>query len=669
MAMKDNATQDRLDNLMYHYQKGTQDMDTRRIRVNGWNDIISAYMGKLPSNWPYLARVTDPRIRTAIVEKSARIINAKLQGRVVPREGGDVLKARIQNAILDYQWDAAQKGGSMIEKIALGDQMTRIFGSAFVQVYWDVKKNTNEIKVIDPRDIFFDPAATHVQNAKWVQVREFTTADQLEERGYDMAQFYKLLKGGKISNDPKSTSYISIVRSNRGLDDRIGEFDDPNNPTVEVVTQWTNERCEVFLPRHAILLDNTNNPYDHKKIPIAQLRYYPLVDDIFGESEVECAMPLQKAINQFLCAHLDESNIRLRPPLKVASTGVRIDTIEYGPGAMWIMQRPDLVQQMEFSQASIASFNQTYPMLVAAFNTAMGDNSLGVSNTKGSFSEKTATEVKALAVQQNSRDQSNQIYLSEFLKDIVVMWMSNTKQYLFDDPKKHYIVLKIVGKDNIKNFLQMGLQNNDIQKEHMLELGQTITDAGSLISPEELSKVGNEIQSPQYPVILNPDEKNPENYMIKNKLDVVRQNQEADLYVTKDDFEGIYDYIPDVKSMAAGAGEMMKDARMKVLEMALNPQVNQMLAQQGETLNLKEVLVDGFEDAGYRDAESLFEKAQENNVSLMNGQSALPAGPTAPQAGPVAPGNPSVGGIPAIPQAISSPVGAGGISQPQGIQF
>ena len=86
-----------------HYKAWTDDNDIRRTRKNGWNDITDAYYGKLPDDWPFTSKTVDPRIRTSIIEKNARLINSKLRGRLVPRETGDVLKARIQNVVIDFQ--------------------------------------------------------------------------------------------------------------------------------------------------------------------------------------------------------------------------------------------------------------------------------------------------------------------------------------------------------------------------------------------------------------------------------------------------------------------------------------------------------------------------------------------------------------------------------------
>lgn len=623
---------DTIGQLMLHYMRGRQDMDTRRTRKNGWNEILSAYMGKLPANWPFLSVVTDPRLRTSITEKNNRLINARLRGRLVPRNGGSVLKAKINNALLDFQWDYANDGGSMVEKVALADQYTRLFGASFALVYWNNKKNTNEIKIVDPRDISFDGAATHVRNARWVQVREFTTWDKLEERGYKVSKLREGAKKGEIGSQWRSTSYESIVKSIRGLQDRVGEVDDTKNPIVEVVTEFTPTTTYIFLPRQGMILEQGANKYHHGKIPVAMLRYHPLLDDIYGETDAEYVLPLQRAINATLCGFIDEMTISMRPPLKIASSGVRVETIEYGPGAQWVMDDPSKVQEMQFSPQVVQNFNATYPALVAAFNTAMGDQSLGISNTTGQFGQKTATEVRSLASQQNNRDQSNQLYLSEFLQDVMMMWLSNNEQFLFDDPTKTNHILKIVGQDEVRALQAMGLGDKDIPNNAMSQIQQAIT-ANPNIPQSAIQQIVDDVSVPVHSVIMNPKEPNPENYDIRPKLDV-KSPGEADLYIEPDDFDGEYDYIPDVSSMASGANMQQQEARENALQLLLNPATIQLLQAQGITPDIKDIMVKKFEDAGYTDAESMFKEVNQQP------QGQPPMVPGQPQNQPPMPGQP-----------------------------
>ncbi|PWT73692.1 MAG: hypothetical protein C5B59_12930 [Bacteroidetes bacterium] len=676
-----NNEEDPITRLDRHYLWGVQDMDTRRVRKNGWNDIINAYMGKLPVNWPYNSVVTVPLIRTTILEKTSRLLNSKLQGRVTPRTGGSSISAKIHNAILDFQWDAAEEGGSMLEKVSISDQRTRIFGNAWVLVYWDNKKDSNEIKVIDPRDIFIDGACTHVRNAKWIDVREFTTFDKLADRGYDVREAVAMAAAGEITAELRSVRYESIVKANRGLVDRVGWIDDLKNPVVEVVTEFGFDRkgkgyTQVWLPKYHLLLDDGPLKYKHNKLPVAQLRYYPLDDDIYGESEVESVLPLQRAANAMVCGFLDECNIKIRPPLKISATGVRIETIEYGPGAKWIMNSPNNVVELEPNGGFIAAFNSVYPMIINAYKEAMGDQSEFNQNAPSvSKSQPTATQVVTEEKQQNVRDQYNQMYLAEFLQDIMEMWISNNKQYLFDDPTKHFKILKIIGRDMIKEFQQMQLDELMIPEDAMNQVAQVVAQNPQAVTPQMMNDVIHNIMVPKNAVIENPNAK-PKDQIVHNKLEV-KSPTEAELYVTPEDMEGLYDYIPDVKSMAVGAGMQQQQAIQNVLNISLNPEVSALLQAQGDAIKIKDVLTQAFEQAGYKDAESLFTTTAQQG---QNGQPAIPgvpgqppqggqpgqppSGPGVPGPGGMAPQPPGVPGMGQVPPALPPQPSPGGIPRP-----
>lgn len=125
-----------------HYQDWKDDNETRMNRDNGWNDITDAYYGRLPDDWPYNSFVVDPVLSTTLIEKNARLLNSRLKGRLVPREGGDAVKARINNALLDFQWDNANFGGSMLSKWSAMDMDTRLYCSKFALVPWKIIKNS-----------------------------------------------------------------------------------------------------------------------------------------------------------------------------------------------------------------------------------------------------------------------------------------------------------------------------------------------------------------------------------------------------------------------------------------------------------------------------------------------------------------------------------------------
>ena len=654
-----------------HYSIWQEDNDVRRTRKNGWNDVTDAYWGKLPSDWPYINKVVDPRIRTSLIEKNARLLNAKLRGRLIPREGGDVIKARINNAILDFQWDNAQWGGTMLDKWGQMDLDTRLYASKFGLVYWKhetkevkdekdkkVKKTIfdgNEFKPLDIRDCGMDSTADHVRNAKWFQVREWVKYEDLESISYtgddDKLKNISELKSKMMENsDRRDNRYENRILSLKGLTDRVGE--DESYPIVEIVTEYRRDRWITFAPKYRVILRDIENPYEHGKIPVVQLRYYSIQGDSHGESEVEPVLPIWKAIQATVCGYLDNMANHIRPPLKIIEGAARIETIVYGPDAQWLVDRQDAVMEMPSNGEAMKNFQTTYQALVAAFNTAMGDTSLGVSSVDMQSRRKTATEIKNSEKQQNNRDQKNQSSLADAIQDMMSMWLVNNRQFLFTDIEKKEYILKILGSDLYKYFQQAGLDEMVLPDESASIIQEIVQEMEGNISDDEIQNMVDAGEVPKYPIVENPDAK-AKDLRMKPKMSMNEIGDQAELTIVPDDLEGNYDYIASVKSMAIGAEKEMMEARQQAIDMLMNPAMQQMLAAEQIQPHMKELLIDNFNDLGMRDAEKYFGKIEPQPV--------LPEQQGQPQQGqqPQIPGMPEMG----QPQPRQNPLEAQG--QPQ----
>lgn len=660
-----------------HYKDWTDDLDIRMTRKNGWNDITDAYWGKLPDDWPYKSKVVDPRIRTSLIEKDARLINSKLRGRLVPREGSDVLSAKLNNAVLDYQWDIAQNGGSMEEKLLVASQDTRLYGSKFAFVTWLTLKDddgnllfdSNEMEILDIRDCGMDFAATHIKDARWFQHRKYWSLDELDnynktvnkEAKYTLVdELKRRVKDNSYNkSDKRDVEYTSRIKHLKGLEDRLG--DDIAFPVVELVTEYRKNRWITFAPRYNLIVRDIKNPFDHGRIPIAQLRYYPIQDDAFGESEVEPVISLWRAIQAVLCGYLDEMNDKMQPPIKIVEGQARIETIAYGPGAQWLVNSQDAVQEVRTNGEAQRWFQSTYSSLVSAFNVAMGDLSQGTSAVDPFNSDKTATEIKQTVRQQQNRDQRNQNALAEFIKDVMQMWLSNNRQFLFSDPDKQEHVLRILGTDSFQYFKRMGLDEMELTDEASTMIADIIEQMEGNIDDSELESLIDAGKIPKYPVQENPDEKDPTKIILKPKMRMNKLEDSAELSIIPEDIQGSFDFVADVKSMAVNAGDELMNARMRAIQMITQNQViPQFLQQEGYRANIKELLTTTFEDLGLRDADRFFEQIGDPNV------------PGTTQTNPGIPGSGQAmqdPGVPGVPQANTGTMPEiPGASQPQPIQ-
>ena len=654
---------EKLHEYMTFYRHWDEDNEIRRTRKNGWDDITRAYYGELPADWPYISRVTDPRIRTSIIEKDARLLNKKPKGKVIPRNDSKAMNAAINNAILSLQWDNANNGGSMHEKLLISSQDARMYQSKFALVFWkeavndkgEVTFSGNEMKPLDIRDCGMDANATHVRDAKRFQHREWVYIDDLEKdnsiAGKTLWKNLRKIKGFMkdkkfepyyvSASDRRDNERSSAVLGIKGLEDRAGQ--DSAYPMLLLVHEYREDRWISFAPRYGQIVRDIPNPYKHGKIPVAQLRYYPIQDEALGESEVESVLPLWKAIQATVCGYLDEMILKMRPPLKVVEGRARIETLEYGPEAQWLVDDPDAVTEMRSTGEAQRWFQTTYAALVSAFNTAMGDLSQNVSSVEMFSSEKTATEIKQTAKQQNARDQRNQNELSDFIKDIMIMWIANNRQFMFSDPKKRQEIVKLVGMDQYEEFERMGLADKNLPDETLGQLANITSSFGDKLSEAEIGAMYEEASIPANPISLNPEAPLEEQNIVP-KLDIDQKTDTASLYVEPQDFDGDFDFVVDVKSMEAGSSYEFVQARQMALNMLKDQGTQQMLMQEGWMPKIKDIIVSTLNEGGFNDSQKYFERIAQGQAG---GQPGLPQAP-------------GVGGV----QQIPAPVSEKGLEQP-----
>lgn len=671
MANNDLSSSSKKEGIIFkevkqHHDIGFQETDRRatgknRIGTISFNEADELFRSWIDeTTWPYDSLLFDPRVFTFITEKNARLLANKPKGYLVPRENSDVLSAKINNELLSYQWDIATQGGTMLSKWSLMDLNTRKYGASFALCKWRYEKNENgdivydgpEMKVLNNRDIAHDLAANAIEDCNWFQVRRYVTIQDLQnvndQRSNPVYKNLDKLKAtvdntGDYSNgsggDSRSVNWQSRNRAIQGLEqDPVGK--DNTFKTVEIVEEYRKNRWITFAPKHGLILRDIKNPYCNNELPIVMLRYYVIDDDLYGLSEIEPIKGLQKAINAILCQYVDEINQNLYSPIAIGP-GVRQHTLEWGKGARWMMNNPNSDFRLVESHSQAAQFfNNTYSALVSAMMNAVGESSLGTSNVQPFQQDKTATEVKALQLQRNSRDNSNQNYLAEAIKRQYMLWHSMNQVLLFSDPKTAYYVIRIAGPEALEQFVNNDLDSYELPDEQVMlqhEINQQ--------NPEAATTNIEELQQPKYPVKVKDQ--------LVPKLSVDSTGKSGMLYVEPEDVKGNYDFIIDVESMTMGADEEKKQARQAAVSLiSTNPNVSQMLMMEGYKPKFKELFVTWLEDLGFSDADRYFQKDQSNPMGGMQMPGGLPtpgAGaptgmPSVPPGGIPGGSNPNVGG-------------------------
>ena len=76
-----------------------------------------------------------------------------------------------------------------------------------------------------------------------------------------------------------------------------------------------------------------------------------------------------------------------------------------------------------------------------------------------------------------------------------MMWVSNNKQYLFDDPSQSYKIIQIVGKAQIKGQLeQTGLSDMEIKRSNTKQLQIPFRKIPDSVTPQMLDLLCKDVQ-------------------------------------------------------------------------------------------------------------------------------------------------------------------------------
>jgi hypothetical protein len=90
----------------------------------------------------------------------------------------------------------------------------------------------------------------------------------------------------------------------------------------------------------------------------------------------------------------------------------------------------------------------------------MGETGQDVSNVAQAFSDKTATEVKDMALLRSARDNANKLMLSQALSKMTYLWFKMSQQFI--DGHK---LIRITGKDALKYLVDEGMNGWTMKHE------------------------------------------------------------------------------------------------------------------------------------------------------------------------------------------------------------
>jgi hypothetical protein len=340
----------------------------------------------------------------------------------------------LSSELINYEWNQVdlKTDETMISRWRRTDLNARKYGAGFMYVCWR-KEGRFEGPMAEPienRNVLLQPG-----NGKdWIQIRRYVTVTELE-RANDMAktgpiyspEVLKELKEQKA----KITDYTSINKQ------VIGLSDNQSTDRIEIITEYRRDKWITFSPqgnKDGKVLREIENPYKHGEIPILKLVYDAIDDDSYGVPELENVLPLIKSSWALISQYLEQSQTELFSPLQVNPQNVQLDTLVFKSGARWLMNNPG-TDVVKFDGGSVAmnQFQGVYGLITSLIMEGVGETGQDVSVLGGGVQDKTATEVKDMAMLRTARDNSNKLVLQQAIGKMVYWWHEMNKQFITEE--------------------------------------------------------------------------------------------------------------------------------------------------------------------------------------------------------------------------------------------
>lgn len=613
---------DTLSQVLRHYDDGKSELDVRITHKERGFDVYDRVFRNYidPITWPFRARVPDGRGATLLKRKTDRLLASRLTGKLIPRKNGSELKAKINTELILSQWSSHDlcTDEPILMKWRKVDLSARKYGAGFAFVGWNKDGEINQpwFEHLENRDVITQPGARSLEDSEWVQVRRYVTLSELKSIN-EKAKFGPIYQEKAIQEleeqDAKDNKeYISVNKTVSGLSNSkaTGRF--------EIVTEYRKDKWITFLPKRGdakgVIMREIDNPFNDGEIHIIRLVYDVIDDDIYGVPEMEAVLPLLKASWALLCQYLESAQNELYTPLMVNPQNTQMDTLKFDSGARWLMQRPGIdVQPFNHGTTSMQKFFEVYGLLTSLIMEGMGETGQDVSQMAQQVgTDKTATEVRDLAMLRTSRDNANKLMLSMAMNKMVYFWTKMNKQFL-----KDIEIVKIVGKDAIASFMDEGLHEWSISDEGAQAIAKYADEHDYQWEQayEEMRVTGllEQYATPLFPVQDSTGAMVP-------KLQMENKDKTGNLFLEKDDYDGKFDFIVDIEAMSIQSGQTEINSRQLFMNSLL--QSEQQMNAQGIIVKWKELNTAMAEKSGIKDADQYFEiiSNQQINGNFPNGQ-------------------------------------------------
>lgn len=421
-------------------------------------------------------------------------------------------QATVVNKLLGYQW------GRLGMRLKMYDYIkdSLMYSKGYAKITWNLQTKTKTymepvvdkddkitfvkktksaveyddpcIDIVDPYDIYVDPDATSLDDAQYLIHRKTVPLEQLKENPN-----YKNVEQVKATDATKDKYFDDLNRFNNNTPPP-----DSHKHLVEILEYWEADRLVVIANRRVVLRD-TPNPYNHKRIPFVELDDYRDPHKYYGQSELSVIDPLQREINAIRNQRRDYDNLALNPVIRMVPGVLRNpNSAVMAPGNVWMvsdLNSMDVFQLPQLQGTARDIENQT----AQDIKMAVAIDEIGIGLLPDNPQRRSATEVVTAQSMAGKRFAVKIALLEEAVKKIGQMVFDLNQQFLDEER-----IIQIVGKRGAQEWVKLGPE--DIRGQFFIDI-----ETGSMLPKDEIAARQEAIQLLQYvtPIIAPVIGQNP----------------------------------------------------------------------------------------------------------------------------------------------------------------
>ena len=314
---------------------------------------------------------------------------------------------------------------------------------------------------ISPYDVFVDPEATGVEDARYVVHKvQKTLGEIMSSKFWNMTDEKNQLKADVINGGNKRWK----------------------NCKVDLYLYYTPTEIMAVTTDYKFVVKKHTTPYKHNRIPLFNLVKFPEQRSPYGISTVEAIADMVEYTNILVNSNADNIRIALNKLFTLkSSSDIDGETLKVAPGRIFKIRQNDELKEMPITPVSPMVYREIGQM------EQFKNQAIGNMDMIDSSQVKTAREAEIVASRASAKVKEFIVYnREEFLKPLIKTWIDLNQQYL----TKQDDIVKVLGKTTIKK-LELEGKEIDLNVDVMVQVSG---DSGMAERGQVLEEVGQFIQ-------------------------------------------------------------------------------------------------------------------------------------------------------------------------------